>query len=246
MLDEDRDAHEDQAFFLAIEDHFVRLRGAPLLLSPTDWQVARRWRRQGIPLELVLRALEEVFARRRERGARGRISSLRYCAPAVEAAWIERSELAATGERVEAEVFDTGARLAALAAALPQPAAGLLSVVGLAKLRDDLAALAALAAATAAGLDARSLEERLAELDRRTLDEALAALATDERDALAARVERAIGAVASRLSAEEIEQARGRLARQVLRERLGMPMLSLFALEAQPPEPAPDEGPVAP
>ena len=249
MTDQENDGLEDNAYFLAIEDHFVRLRGAPLLLSPADWQVARRWHRQGIPLELVRRALEEVFARRRERGAKGRISSLRYCAPAVEAAWTEHSELAAPGARVEAEAFDAASRLAALAAALPggagrggRPAAaapGLAGPRGLAGLRAELAALAD------SGLDAQAIEERLAELDRRTLDGALAALGAEERAALDATLDKAIGAVAGRLAAAEIERARGRLARQVLRERLGLPMLSLFSPEARPPEPAASPEPPA-
>ncbi|HEY6322495.1 MAG TPA: hypothetical protein VJA16_13145 [Thermoanaerobaculia bacterium] len=230
MIDQENDGLEDHAYFLAIEDHFVRLRGAPLLLSPADWQVARRWHQQGIPLELVRRALEEVFARRRERGAKGRISSLRYCAPAVEAAWTEHSELAAPGTRVEAEAFDAASRLAALAAALPTSGD---------ELRAELAALAD------AGLEPQAIEERLAELDRRTLDGALAALGTEERAALDATLDKAIGAVAGRLAAAEIERARGRLARQVLRERLGLPMLSLFSPEAQPPEPAASPEPPA-
>ena len=238
MTDQENDGLEDHAYFLAIEDHFVRLRGAPLLLSPADWQVARRWHRQGIPLELVRRALEEVFARRRERGAKGRISSLRYCAPAVEAAWTERSELAAPGKRVEAEAFDAASRLAALAAALPA-GGGDPGGPGVAGLRAELAALAG------TGLDPQAIEERLAELDRRTLDGALAALGAAERAALDATLDKAIGAVAGRLAAAEIERARGRLARQVLRERLGLPMLSLFSPEAQPPEPAASPEPPA-
>jgi hypothetical protein len=216
------DGLEDHAYFLAIEDHFVRLRGAPLLLSPADWQAARRWHRQGIPLEVVRRALEEVFARRRERGAKGRISSLRYCTPAVEAAWTEHSELAAPGARTAPEAFDAVARLTALAAALP----------GATGLRGQLASLAR------SGLDPQAIEERLAELDRLMLDGALAALPAAERAALDATVEKAIGAFAGRLSQSEIERARGRLARQVLRDRLGLPVLSLFSPEALPPEPA--------
>jgi len=226
LTDQADDGLEDHAYFLAIEDHFVRLRGAPLLLSPADWQVARRWHRQGIPLELVRRALEEVFARRRERGAKGRISSLRYCAPAVEEAWSERSELTAPGTRVEAEAFDDASRLAALAAALAAIGGGSAWLAGL---RAELAALAD------AGLDPQAVEERLAELDRRMLDGALAALAAEERAALDATLDKALGAIAGRLAAAEIEHARGRLARQVLRERLGLPMLSLFSPEAQPP-----------
>lgn len=225
------DGLEDHAYFLAIEDHFVRLRGAPLLLSPTDWQVARRWHRQGIPLELVQRVLEEVFARRRERGAKGRISSLRYCAPAVEAAWTEHSELAAPGARVEAEVFDAASRLAALATVLPPLSNALPETAGLAALRRELNALAG------AGLDPQGIEERLAELDRRMLDDALTALGAEERAALDATVDKAIGPVAGRLAAAEIERARTRLARQVLRERLGLPLLSLFSPEARSHEP---------
>ena len=49
----DSEAEADQAYFQAIEETFVRLRGAPLLLSPADWQVARRWHRDGVPLPLV-------------------------------------------------------------------------------------------------------------------------------------------------------------------------------------------------
>src|SRR5437763_16109793 len=85
----------DHAYFQAIEEIFVELRGAPLLLSPADWQVARRWQREGIPLDLVRSTLEEVFAKRKERGAKGKISSLRYCAPAVEAAWADLRALTA-------------------------------------------------------------------------------------------------------------------------------------------------------
>src|SRR3954462_8488132 len=87
------------AYFQAIEEIFVELRGAPLLLSPADWQGARRWHGEGVPFELVRSTLEEVFARRKERGARGKISSLGYCAPAVEGAWGELKDLIAPGKR---------------------------------------------------------------------------------------------------------------------------------------------------
>src|SRR5215475_13765984 len=111
---------QPHAYFQAVEEIFVALRGAPLLLSPADWQVARRWHREGVPLDLVRRTLEEVFAKRKERGAKGKISSLRYCAPAVEAAWEELRELTAPGERSEAPAFEIRPRLAALATALPR------------------------------------------------------------------------------------------------------------------------------
>ncbi|HXO19274.1 MAG TPA: hypothetical protein VOA87_05030, partial [Thermoanaerobaculia bacterium] len=149
---------DDHAYFRAIEEVFVRLRGSPLLLSPADWQVARRWHREGVPLDLVGNALEEVFARRRERGAKGKISSLRYCAPAVEAAWSHLRELTAPGERAEVAALDVPSRLAALAAALPAELPE----------RDELVARLAALAAAAGGTEA--VERRLAEIDRELLD----------------------------------------------------------------------------
>jgi hypothetical protein len=223
----------DLAYFWAIEDSFNRLRGAAVLLSAADYQVARRWHRQAIPLDLVRQALDEVFARRRERGAKGRISTLRYCAPAVEAAWVERAELAAPGARAEAEAFDTAPRLVALAAALPA------GFDGVAELRARLLAL------SRSRLDAPAIEERLAQLDHEALDGALAGLSEAERAALDSTVAKAVAALGGgrlpRLPAAEIERARERLARQVLRGRLGMPILSLFSPEALEPEP--DEPP---
>src|SRR3954447_3427383 len=142
----------DHAYFQAVEEIFVALRGAPLLLSPADWQVARRWHREGVPLDLVRSTLEEVFAKRKERGAKGKISSLRYCAPAVEAAWADLRELTVPARRAEAPAFEVAPRLASLAARL--------------RAREALSA-------RVAGLsgDPQEVEEHLAALDRQMLDQ---------------------------------------------------------------------------
>lgn len=216
-MDEEH-ASEGHAYFQAIEEIFVRLRGAPLLLSPADWQVARRWHRDGVPLDLVRQALEEVFARRKERGAKGRISSLRYCAPAVEAAWAERRELTAPGERLEAPAFDPSVRLRALAASLPPELAG----------RAGLAArIAALSG------DPPDIEEGLAALDREMLAAAAASLDETLRGEVEAAVEKTLSGLRGRLPADELERSRERLTWQVLRRRLALPVLSLFSTEAE-------------
>lgn len=208
----------DHAYFQAIEEVFVELRGAPLLLSPTDWQVARRWHREGIPLELVKQALADVFEKRKERKAKGKISSLRYCAPAVEAAWADLRELTAPGQRsAEVPAFEIAPRLAALATALPPG------------LRESFAARI-----TALAGDPRKVEERLSELDREML-----AIASDGLDAAAwAEVEKAVektlAALRDRLPAGELERSREQLGHQILRRRLGLPVLSLFSPEAEP------------
>jgi hypothetical protein len=211
-------ADEDHAYFQAVEEIFVRLRGAPLLLSPADWQVARRWHRDGVPLDLVRRALEEVFAKRQERGAKGKISSLRYCAPAVEAAWAGLRELTAPGERLEAPAFDVSLRLQALAAALPADLTG----------RDALTArIVALSG------DPQSIEEGLAVLDREMLATVAASLDGPVRTEVEAALEKTVAGLRGRLPADELERSRERLTWQVLRQRLALPVLSLFSPEAE-------------
>jgi hypothetical protein len=49
-----------EAYSAAIEETFVRLRGAPYLLTPLAWKLVRHWYRQGVPLDVVRRTLEEV------------------------------------------------------------------------------------------------------------------------------------------------------------------------------------------
>lgn len=81
------------AYFQRIETAFIRLRGAPLLLSPKDWKIITAWHEAGIPLELVLGCLRDVFATRAERGTSSKVNSISYCVPAVEKAWAEAREL---------------------------------------------------------------------------------------------------------------------------------------------------------
>jgi len=208
----------DHAYFQAVEEIFVELRGAPLLLSPADWQVARRWHQEGVPLDLVRRSLAEVFANRKERGAKGKISSLRYCAPAVEAAWADLKELNAPGLRTAAPGFEVAPRLASLAAALPSSFAG----------HETLAARV-----NAMTGDPQEVEDRLAALDREMLDTAANSLTEDGRTEIDAAVEKTLALLRGRLPADEIELSRERLFRQTLRRRLGLPVLSLFSPEAE-------------
>jgi hypothetical protein len=208
----------DHAYFQAIEEIFVALRGSPLLLSPADWQIARRWQQAGIPLDLIRTALQDVFAKRKERGAKGKISSLRYCTPAVEAAWEERRELTVPGERTPAPDFDLERRLHALAAALPGALAGREALAG------RVLALAG---------DPQSVEEQLATLDREMLAMADGALDGAGRKEIEQAVEKTLAGLRSRLPADELERSRERLSQQVLRQRLALPVLSLFSPDAE-------------
>lgn len=212
------DEGSDHSYFQAIEEAFVRLRGAPLLLSPTDWKIASRWHRQGVPLDLVISTLERFFAERRERGGRGKVQSLRYCAPAVERAWDAVRELRSTAERQEAPAIDVTTRLEALAASLPAGLPG----------RERLAA----AIRRLAG-DPSEVEDALARLEDEALAAAREGLSTGERDSLAAEADAALARLGDRLRGGEADAARDRLMRRTLRRRLGLPVLSLFSPQAE-------------
>lgn len=218
MTGTDRAAEEAQAYFEAIERVFVRLRGAPLLLSPTDWQVAKGWFEARIPLGLVQESIELVFARREERGAQGRIQSLRYCEEEVRRAWDEARKLEAGGFRKTAVVMDVNARLSALAGALP---AGLPDGD---RWRSRIMQLSG---------SADEVELGLAEMDSDLLEAAERALDSSDRDRLASRAERALASLRDRVPETEIESARDRVRRGVLRELAHLPLLSLFSPEAQ-------------
>jgi hypothetical protein len=218
---------DDRAYFQAIEEMFVRLRGAPLLLSPADWQVARRWYRDGVPLDLVRSALEAVFARRLERGAKGRISSLRYCAPAIEVAWAHLRELTAPAERESAPAagLDIPLRLLNLAAALPK------------KLPEREVWSDRIAAIPVTG-GSQAVEEGLAALDRELLAAAGAGLSGAAEREVEATVERTLAALAGRIPEDELQRSRDHLRRQILRKRLELPVLSLFSPEAESSPPS--------
>ena len=109
-------------YFRSIEVAFVGLRGAPLLLSPADWQTANRWHEAGHPVVGRLReVMEECFrapARASTRNAGSR--ALSYCAPAVEEAWREIQDLSATdGTAWRPESVDVPERLRRWLGALP-------------------------------------------------------------------------------------------------------------------------------
>lgn len=235
----------DHAYFLELEDLFIGLRGAPLMLSPSDWQVAKEWRRRGIPLELVRRVLREVFEKRRQREADD-IVSLRYFRRPVEGAWKKARELAAGGERAEPETFDLERRLERLAAALPEELPERGRWAGRIRLLAGDSSGEAGAGSTEAPEpagdapsdpvpepDMEAVEEALGRLDDELLVAVSRSLDADESETLRRRVEEALGRLEARLPAEEIARSRDHLHRRLLREHRALPVLSLFSPVAE-------------
>src|SRR5580692_5735339 len=74
-------------YFTEVEERFQKARGTGLfLMSPLDWALVEAWKNAGIPLEAVLRGIDQAFEKWRSRPPRGRlqmVNSLAYCAQAI-------------------------------------------------------------------------------------------------------------------------------------------------------------------
>jgi len=94
-------------YFTEVEERFRAARGTGLfLLSPLDWALIESWKESGIPLEAVLRGVDEAFAKWRARKRSGQaVNSLAYCAQAVARAAKDLARAGSAGSREPAAPF---------------------------------------------------------------------------------------------------------------------------------------------
>lgn len=209
-------------FYRQVEELFAAFRGAPHVLSPRDFQLLRRWWQEEVPLAAVQAGLDEIAARRHERGETDPIVSLSYCRHAVKrqarrlaemrvgAAPTEGADAEAARESVSALAALVAARAEALANTRPAVAAVLTSTA------DELRQLTE--------LPAMALEERLFDLEGALLAACWQAMPTDERDQI--EVEAAATARAT-TTGEAVARAARALRDRELRRRLELPRLEL-------------------
>jgi hypothetical protein len=145
-------------YFTEIEAHFALRRGTPFIVNPKDWALMQKWAADGIPLPVVIEALDSVFDKQEAKGKK--VNSLSFCKHAVKEMWDERKALA-VGAEDGAPEEDPSSRLDVLASALEPTAASAFAP----RVR-DLASLRSLP----------KIEEALMAIE----EELIAALATDE------------------------------------------------------------------
>lgn len=182
-------------YFTDIEAHFAHRRGTPFVLSAKDWALMKEWHDGGVPLPVVIEAIDSVFDKQDGKGRK--VNGLRYCRHAVKELWNERRELQ-IGAAEAAPEENVEALLEELANAVPEAFAG--RVRELAKEKS-----------------VPRIEERLIELEQ----ELLSSLASDEVRAEA----RALAAGADDKTRARTEEA---TLRRLVRERFGLPRLTLF------------------
>jgi hypothetical protein len=237
------DPPDPDPYYVAIEEAFNRRRGAPLLLAPRDWALIGEWKRLGVPIPVVLQGIDTVFDAydRRPPSAR-RINSLSYCRQEV----LGLHELYLGLQGVEAGRPGPAPEGGATA---PPPeavtrylkrlrkrlreAATWCSEHGLDELVGPIAEASGEVKTIQRGLsrsqfDPQALEAGLGHLDAALLDQARQALSETERRALDAEVDETLAAPSGRMTPAARDTTRRVTAARLLRQRCGLPRLSLF------------------
>jgi DNA repair ATPase RecN len=211
-------------YFTEIEDQFQRARGTGLfLLSPLDWALIESWKTAGIPLEAVLKGIDEAFEKWRSRkNKRRNVNSLAYCAQAV----MEAAQRApSTEKRGKSEapfsVDDLRGHLTKAAAALRANS----SLQELAVTLESLAA------------DAEAQIQRLEDLERRltTLEDKIVAIlragqTEDDLYSIREALDQELSPYRGKMTAEQLSMLERRYLDTAMLERAKVPRLSLFYL----------------
>ncbi len=225
-------------YFTEIEEQFQRRRGGTLLLSTLDWTLIETWKDAGIPLEAVLRGIDEAFERHEKRPSKSKVNSLAYCVQAVLTAAEEMKE-AAVGASNGGTKKPAGFQSAEIVIFLRRNADQILT----AKLPDGLVGSARVLAQEAAqtlrdlafeieggraATRLEDLERRLTVLEEKLLGALLAGTTDEEIVAVRAEADRELAPYRRKMPAAQIDQLQRQYVHKRLLERYGLPRLSLF------------------
>jgi hypothetical protein len=229
-------------YFTEIENYFWKKRGANLLVSPLDWAIMETWQKAGVPLDAVLKGIDNAFEsyQRSRRGGAGKpLKSLAYCTDAVLEAAEEQLEAAAgsapKGQRGTKEPFSreelqayfekNAGQLRNTAEKIVGQQAELARIIR--EAGESLTAGKLLLDAPGA-LDLEDLERRLTILDEK-LHAALLTHAGDETMLKIRReMDRQLAAYRRKLKAEQLALVEKQYVQKRLLEEFGLPRLSLF------------------
>ncbi len=227
-------------YFTEIEERFQQRRGSLLMLSTLDWALIETWREAGIPLEAVLRGIDNAFDKHDARALRSprrvqRVNGLAWCAQSVMEA-VEQATEAAIGTQKH-EPADSGFEAERIGRYLNANAMQIES----ARLVPPADAVAAEVSSRLRALALELSEESqysLEELDRTltTLEEKLfAALltATPEEQLVALREQaaRELAPYRGKMQAVQIRQVQQQFVQKKLLEACRLPRLSLFYMD---------------
>ncbi len=227
-------------YFTEIEERYLQRRGGGLLLSTLDWALIETWKDAGIPLQAVLRGIDEAFDRYDQRPTKTKkINSLAYCSQAVLVAAEDMKE-AAVGASTEAQPKSRAAEgfEPEVVARYLQRNADLLDAVKVneangtgttALVRETAGTLRRMAQELiAAPKRLEDLERRLTVLEEKLFAALLTGTSDEEMLAIRAQADRDLAPYRSKMSGPQIEQLHKQYTNKRLLEKYRLPRLSLF------------------
>ena len=223
-------------YFSEIEERFSARRGSILLLSTLDWALIETWREAGIPLEAVLRGIDNAFdkhdAKTTKAGSRNRkVNGLAWCSQAVMEAAEEMVEAATGTAPAQREPHESGFESERVATFLERnaqtiSAAPLLTpaLTATAQRLHELSAI--MRSETPLPLD--DLDRTLTVLEEK-LFATLQSEATEQQLVdLKAQSDRELAPYRSKMSAVQLRQVQTQFLHKRLLELFALPRLSLF------------------
>ena len=227
-------------YFTEIEERFQQRRGSLLMLSTLDWALIETWREAGIPLEAVLRGIDNAFDKYdakalRSAGRIRKVNGLAWCAQSVMEA-VEQAMEASIGAApaVRTEATQSGFETERVSGHLEQNAAAVESA-SLKPPADAMAIeVAARLRALAVGLHtepAQSLEEldrTLSVLEEKLFAALLTSAPEEELVALREQAARELAPYRGKMQAVQIKQVQQQFLQKRMLEFRRLPRLSLF------------------
>lgn len=227
-------------YFTEIEERFQQRRGSLLMLSTLDWALIETWREGGIPLQAVLRGIDNAFDKhdvkaQRSSGRTRKVNGLAWCAQSVMEA-VEQAMEASIGvsSAVGAVAAESGFETERIVQYLHQNA----SAIEGAKLSPPADAMAAEVSSRlrslGTGLRAepvRSLEEldrTLSVLEEKMYAALLTSAPEEELVALRVQAARELAPYRGKMQAVQIKQVQQQFLQKRLLEAYQLPRLSLF------------------
>jgi len=208
-------------YFLEVESHFARRRGTPFVFSAKDWALLKLWEAEDIPLAVVIEAIDCCFDKQSKTGRRRTISSLTYCRHAVKDLWEERKDLL-VGSEGRLPELDPVSRLQVLAEELERSGASQSPVLS------EVLSRAAASIRSIKPASAPKTEGALMQLEQELIVQVLSALDEESRRSIDEELDRALSGYGE-LGSEVLRATREANLRRLLRDRLSIPRLTLFA-----------------
>ncbi len=227
-------------YFTEIEERYLRRRGGGLLLSTLDWALIETWKDAGIPLDAVLRGIDDAFDRYDQRPSKTKkINSLAYCSQSVLSAAEDMKEAAVgaspdpvqksrTGEGFEAETVASYLRrnAEAMEAVNIPVSTGAGVTTSIAETARTLRSMAGEIVTAPKRLE--DLERHLTILEERLFARLLTATSDEEAVMIRAQADRDLAPYRSKMSGAQIDQLHKQYMNKRLLEKYRLPRLSLF------------------